>query len=43
MIIYGTGFDTQAMASSVEITGEGGQVLAEHLAARRASRPTAAR
>ena len=29
VIIYGTGFDTQAMASSVEITGEGGQVLAE--------------
>ncbi|MDQ3758856.1 MAG: NAD(P)/FAD-dependent oxidoreductase [Actinomycetota bacterium] len=30
LIIYGTGFDTQAMASSVEITGQGGQVLAEH-------------
>ena len=30
VIIYGTGFDTQAMASSVEIKGEGGQVLAEH-------------
>ncbi|MDQ3728416.1 MAG: NAD(P)/FAD-dependent oxidoreductase, partial [Actinomycetota bacterium] len=29
VIIYGTGFDTQAMASSVEITGEGGEVLAE--------------
>jgi cation diffusion facilitator CzcD-associated flavoprotein CzcO len=29
VIIYGTGFDTQAMASSVEITGEGGRVLAE--------------
>ncbi|HYH61788.1 MAG TPA: NAD(P)/FAD-dependent oxidoreductase, partial [Solirubrobacterales bacterium] len=30
VIIYGTGFDTQAMASSVEIKGQGGQVLAEH-------------
>ncbi|MDX6586039.1 MAG: hypothetical protein QOI31_512 [Solirubrobacterales bacterium] len=29
VIIYGTGFDTQAMASSVEIQGEGGQKLAE--------------
>jgi cation diffusion facilitator CzcD-associated flavoprotein CzcO len=29
VIIYGTGFDTQAMASSVAITGEGGQALAE--------------
>jgi cation diffusion facilitator CzcD-associated flavoprotein CzcO len=29
VIIYGTGFDTQAMASSVEITGESGQMLAE--------------
>ncbi len=30
VIIYGTGFDTQAMASSVEIKGQGGQLLAEH-------------
>ena len=29
VIIYGTGFDTQAMASSVEIQGEGGVKLAE--------------
>jgi cation diffusion facilitator CzcD-associated flavoprotein CzcO len=29
VIIYGTGFDTQAMASSVEIKGEEDQVLAE--------------
>ncbi|MDQ2676240.1 MAG: NAD(P)/FAD-dependent oxidoreductase [Actinomycetota bacterium] len=29
VIIYGTGFDTQAMASSVEIKGEAGQQLAE--------------
>ncbi len=29
VIIYGTGFDTQAMASSVEIQGEGGHRLAE--------------
>jgi cation diffusion facilitator CzcD-associated flavoprotein CzcO len=30
VIIYGTGFDTQAMASSVEIMGQGGRLLAEH-------------
>jgi cation diffusion facilitator CzcD-associated flavoprotein CzcO len=29
VIIYGTGFDTQAMASSVEITGRGGKLLGE--------------
>ena len=29
VIIYGTGFDTQAMASSVELVGLGGQKLAE--------------
>jgi cation diffusion facilitator CzcD-associated flavoprotein CzcO len=29
VIIYGTGFDTQAMASSVQITGEGGEALAD--------------
>ena len=29
MIIYGTGFDTQALASSVEITGTEGETLAE--------------
>lgn len=29
VIIYGTGFDTQALASSVEITGQDGQLLAD--------------
>jgi cation diffusion facilitator CzcD-associated flavoprotein CzcO len=29
VIIYGTGFDTQAMASSVAFSGEAGQVLSE--------------
>jgi cation diffusion facilitator CzcD-associated flavoprotein CzcO len=28
-IIFGTGFDTQALASAVELRGEGGRVLAE--------------
>jgi len=30
VIIYGTGFNTQAMASSVEITGQDGRLLANH-------------
>ena len=32
MIILGTGFDTQAMASSVALRGEGGRVLADEWA-----------